>query len=272
MEIACRRRGDSQNVGNELSDRPCVRQTRLYRQHESGNAIKELMGQGQLLWDVDHCQGVWDGRPTTRPADSARPPKNTPQCAGKQKATQKTRAVKGPTEPPAPPVNRQLSFDESEDFAPRPAKSAAARKIPRPPAAEKPSTQPRQSLKPAAKVQKPDPIASSCRRQSNGRSPPTLPKSQSYVGLTCSRPLDDVAALKRAQVLEDVAAFTARPGQTLTLRGRSSDCWPDTDPPSRLAAPAPASAPRATADLKGRRGSNTTASSLRLPAPGLRRR
>lgn len=25
-------RGDSQNVGNELSDRPCVRQTRLYRQ------------------------------------------------------------------------------------------------------------------------------------------------------------------------------------------------------------------------------------------------
>lgn len=33
------------------------------------------------------------------------------------------------------------------------AKSAAARKIPRPPAAEKPSTQPRQSIKQAAKVQ-----------------------------------------------------------------------------------------------------------------------
>eukprot|EP00971_Amphidinium_carterae_P341352 6480113-Amphidinium_carterae.1 len=40
----------SQNVGNVLGIRPCVRQTELYRQHESGNAMKEIFGQSHLEW------------------------------------------------------------------------------------------------------------------------------------------------------------------------------------------------------------------------------
>ena len=31
-------------VGNSLGSRPCVRQSRLYRKHESGNAMKALPG------------------------------------------------------------------------------------------------------------------------------------------------------------------------------------------------------------------------------------
>mmetsp|Transcript_49236 Transcript_49236/g.86657 ORF Transcript_49236/g.86657 Transcript_49236/m.86657 type:complete len:229 (-) Transcript_49236:9-695(-) len=41
----------SQNVGNVLGSRPCVRQTALYRHHESGNAMKDLLGMGHLAWD-----------------------------------------------------------------------------------------------------------------------------------------------------------------------------------------------------------------------------
>lgn len=52
----------SQNVGNVLGSRPCVRQTALYRQHESGNNMKDLLGMGHLAWDRDpnagrHLQG-----------------------------------------------------------------------------------------------------------------------------------------------------------------------------------------------------------------------
>jgi len=43
--------GQSQNLGNALGSRPCVRQTSLYKQHESGNAMKEMLGMGHLAWD-----------------------------------------------------------------------------------------------------------------------------------------------------------------------------------------------------------------------------
>ncbi|KEG08605.1 hypothetical protein DQ04_06821010 [Trypanosoma grayi] len=51
----------TQNQGNTLGDRPCVRQSRLYREHVGGNAMKELMGQDGLKWDTTQTQGVYAG-------------------------------------------------------------------------------------------------------------------------------------------------------------------------------------------------------------------
>ena len=45
----------SQNVGNILGNKPCVRQSKLYRIHESGNAMKDLLGicSENLKWDIN---------------------------------------------------------------------------------------------------------------------------------------------------------------------------------------------------------------------------
>jgi hypothetical protein len=52
----------SQNLGNSLGSRPCVRQSRLYRKHESGNAMKGVLGSGDdLAWDEQVCQGAYQG-------------------------------------------------------------------------------------------------------------------------------------------------------------------------------------------------------------------
>jgi hypothetical protein len=53
----------TQNQGNVLGDRPCVRQSRLYREHVGGNAMKELLGQDTLKWDTQRQQGVYSGKP-----------------------------------------------------------------------------------------------------------------------------------------------------------------------------------------------------------------
>ncbi|RNF09967.1 hypothetical protein TraAM80_01806 [Trypanosoma rangeli] len=53
--------GLTQNQGNLLGDRPCVRQSRLYREHVGGNTMKELMGQEGLKWDTTCTQGVYAG-------------------------------------------------------------------------------------------------------------------------------------------------------------------------------------------------------------------
>ncbi|KPA76002.1 hypothetical protein ABB37_08150 [Leptomonas pyrrhocoris] len=51
----------TQNQGNMLGDRPCVRQSRLYREGCSGNAMKELMGQPELAWKTDQTEGCYGG-------------------------------------------------------------------------------------------------------------------------------------------------------------------------------------------------------------------
>ena len=53
--------GMTQNQGNIIGDRPCVRQSRNYREHLGGNAMKELMGQDQLKWDTTRTQGAYEG-------------------------------------------------------------------------------------------------------------------------------------------------------------------------------------------------------------------
>ena len=55
--------GATQNQGNVLGNRPCVRQSRLYREHNGGNAMKELLGNSELNWKTDQQQGAYKGRP-----------------------------------------------------------------------------------------------------------------------------------------------------------------------------------------------------------------
>ena len=47
--------------GNALGDRSSVRQSRLFRQYESGNNVKSILGTDNLRWDVDQKEGVFAG-------------------------------------------------------------------------------------------------------------------------------------------------------------------------------------------------------------------
>ena len=51
----------TQNQGDHVGDRPCVRQSRTYRAHNGGNAMKDIMGQGNLAWDTENMQGAYTG-------------------------------------------------------------------------------------------------------------------------------------------------------------------------------------------------------------------
>ena len=48
--------------GNSLSNKPVVRQSKLYREKESGNAMKALFGQDHLSWKTDEQEGVFAGQ------------------------------------------------------------------------------------------------------------------------------------------------------------------------------------------------------------------
>jgi hypothetical protein len=48
--------------GNKLGERPVVRQSKIYRTNESGNAMKSIFGQDHLAWDTDKQQGVFEGQ------------------------------------------------------------------------------------------------------------------------------------------------------------------------------------------------------------------
>eukprot|EP00944_MAST-04C_sp_MAST-4C-sp1_P001347 g1347.t1 len=51
---------DGQNLNNMLTRRPSVRQSRLFREKESGNTMKNLLGQSHLNWDVTKTQGAFN--------------------------------------------------------------------------------------------------------------------------------------------------------------------------------------------------------------------
>ena len=48
--------------GNSLGQKPVVRQSKLYREKESGNAMKALFGQDNLAWKTDEQEGVFSGQ------------------------------------------------------------------------------------------------------------------------------------------------------------------------------------------------------------------
>ena len=53
----------SQNQGNTLGSRSCIRQSRLFRQYESGNDIKNIMGMSNLTWKTHESEGVYRNKP-----------------------------------------------------------------------------------------------------------------------------------------------------------------------------------------------------------------
>ncbi|KAK3286224.1 hypothetical protein CYMTET_6208 [Cymbomonas tetramitiformis] len=53
--------GATQNVGNVIGTKPTTRQSKLFRMYESGNAVKGLLGQEGLQWDVTRKQGAYQG-------------------------------------------------------------------------------------------------------------------------------------------------------------------------------------------------------------------
>lgn len=52
----------SQNLGNTLGSRSCVRQSKLYRQYESGNDVKDILGTSHLCWRTDQKEGAYKGQ------------------------------------------------------------------------------------------------------------------------------------------------------------------------------------------------------------------
>ena len=48
--------------GNSLGQKPVVRQSKLYREKESGNAMKGIFGQDHLSWDTEQQEGVFQGQ------------------------------------------------------------------------------------------------------------------------------------------------------------------------------------------------------------------
>ena len=49
-------------TGNKLAERPSVRMSKLYREKESGNAMKGIFGQDNLAWDTEKQEGVFGGQ------------------------------------------------------------------------------------------------------------------------------------------------------------------------------------------------------------------
>lgn len=54
--------GGTQNQGNVLGDRSCVRQSKLYRQYESGNSMKAIFGHDHLAWNTEQKEGAYAGQ------------------------------------------------------------------------------------------------------------------------------------------------------------------------------------------------------------------
>ena len=72
-------------TGNTLGTaRSVVRQSRRFRENESGNAMKDLLGAENLKWDTQNKQGVFEGQPAH--ADEGHPPAAAPAAAAKSAA------------------------------------------------------------------------------------------------------------------------------------------------------------------------------------------
>ena len=74
-------------VGNALGDRACIRQSKLFRQYESGNAIKGLLGTANLQWDVNKQEGAYQGHSVWDARENAPLPQQ-PQHAQRSELTE----------------------------------------------------------------------------------------------------------------------------------------------------------------------------------------
>mmetsp|Transcript_81078 Transcript_81078/g.161184 ORF Transcript_81078/g.161184 Transcript_81078/m.161184 type:complete len:191 (-) Transcript_81078:102-674(-) len=48
-------------TGNKLGQRPVIRQSQIYRETMSGNAVKSLLGHDDIVWDTERQEGVFRG-------------------------------------------------------------------------------------------------------------------------------------------------------------------------------------------------------------------
>ena len=62
LSSASHRPNASIENGNTLGQRPVVRQSKLYRQNESGNAMKAALGYDDTIWDTEALEGVFSGQ------------------------------------------------------------------------------------------------------------------------------------------------------------------------------------------------------------------
>ena len=94
---------DGQNLNNMLTKRPSVRQSRLFREKESGNTMKNLLGQSHLNWDVTKTQGAFNS-----PVYDHNKPSGYDKMVNINQAFQKP-AMIGKKEPSAASMNSRRS-------------------------------------------------------------------------------------------------------------------------------------------------------------------
>jgi hypothetical protein len=87
--------------GNQLGkDRSVVRQSKLFRQNESGNAMKGLLGQENLSWDTERKQGVFAGQQAYDASGTA------PQFDSRGQASPAAAPAPAPAAPAASPYRK----------------------------------------------------------------------------------------------------------------------------------------------------------------------
>lgn len=93
--------GASMETGNTLgNNRSVVRQSRKFRENESGNAMKSLLGSDHLAWDTVNKQGVFAGQRAY--ADSGRG--GGAEERGLRDGGSSPAPTAPPAAPPAPPA------------------------------------------------------------------------------------------------------------------------------------------------------------------------
>ena len=95
--------------GNTLGERSTVRQSSYFRQYESGNNVKDLLGTGNLKWDVDKKEGVFAGHSVYDGRNlDYKPAPPQPQY----------QAPPPPPQQPAPKFGRRSNPAEEQPFPP----------------------------------------------------------------------------------------------------------------------------------------------------------
>ena len=95
----------TQNQGNVLGSRACVKQSWRAKQQESGNAVKGILGYGNIQWSAEKRSTTVNQhrqqqqRQNPKPATAATKPKQ--QKPKQQQPKPKGKAVAKPKPPPA---------------------------------------------------------------------------------------------------------------------------------------------------------------------------
>ena len=99
-------------TGNKLGKRPVIRQSQVYRETMSGNAVKSLLGHEDILWDTEQQEGVFRGM-TVYKLEAGLP--GTYQAAGGEAGWTFSTGSRGIQQPP-----HTLAGHEAVDAYPAP--------------------------------------------------------------------------------------------------------------------------------------------------------